>query len=142
MAKYFKPEELACKCGCKLSDPDERLMETLDTIREAAGESIRVTSGRRCTLHNAKVGGVKSKTTIPRKGEPGGEGDSNHTHGTAADIQTKTMNALALHGLILKLHQAGGLPHLAGLGLYNTFVHVDVAPKKPGRLRRWDERTG
>ena len=125
MAKYFQPQEFACKCGCGFALPDDRLLTTLNTIRAALGSPVTVTSGCRCPIHNRRVGGVYN---------------SNHMDGTAADIQCKGKSPSEVHGTILALHSAGKLPELAGLGIYDTFVHVDVAPKLPGRLRRWDER--
>ncbi len=122
---YFTPSEFACKCGCGFCKPDPRLIQTLNAIREALGKPVNVTSGCRCKAHNARVGGVTN---------------SNHTHGTAADIQCAGVMPLNVWGLIKRLHREGKLPELAGLGIYSTFVHVDVDPKVPGRLREWDER--
>lgn len=122
---HFPTREFACKCGCGYSRPDRRLIETLSVIREAVGFPIVVTSGCRCPTHNRRVGGVPN---------------SNHTHGHAADIQCRDIGTDKLWQTIRRLYNAGMLPHLAGLGRYNTFVHVDVEPKMPSRLREWDER--
>jgi uncharacterized protein YcbK (DUF882 family) len=99
-------------------------MDTLDIIRETLGKPVNVTSGCRCPTHNAKVGGVKN---------------SNHTHGTAADIQCQGVSAAEVWSTIMRLYRLKKLPHLAGLGRYDTFNHVDVDPRKP-HLREWDER--
>ena len=96
----------------------------LDRIRLAAGRPIVVTSGCRCETHNRNEGGVK---------------DSNHTHGTAADIQCRGVSANALWQLIRVMYKEKKLPELAGLGRYDTFTHVDIEPKRE-RLREWDER--
>ena len=159
MAKYFKASEFVCnpqQCGCgfglNLGDIDPRLLDILDVIREATGAPITVNSGCRCQRHNARVGGVVAvKYYVPGtrkldlskypRGAKGGPKDSNHTHGTAADIKCVKLNAKQLYDLILRLHKAGKLPQLAGIGIYDTFVHVDVNPKVAGRLRMWDERT-
>jgi hypothetical protein len=50
------------------------------------------------------------------------------------------MSADELWRKITELHSKGVLKELAGLGRYDTFCHVDVDPKAPGRLRQWDER--
>ena len=126
MNNYFNDREFACKCGCGFCQPDRRLIDTLNTIRETLGRPINITSGCRCKTHNKRVGGVTN---------------SNHTHGTAADIQCKGVSAFEVWSTVKQLCGMGKLPHLAGLGIYNTFVHVDVAPKKPDGLREWDERT-
>jgi uncharacterized protein YcbK (DUF882 family) len=124
VSKYFKDPEFACKCGCGFCKPDGKLLETLDLIREALGRPVTVTSGCRCPAHNKKVGGVP---------------DSNHTHGDAADIQCPGMSADSVWQAVMKLYRLGKLPLLAGLGRYDTFCHVDVAPKR-AKLREWDER--
>jgi uncharacterized protein YcbK (DUF882 family) len=86
-----------------------------------------VTSGCRCTLRNKQVGGVTGRTTVPKKGARGGPNDSYHTHGSAADIVARDVSAEILYQTVRKLYDAGRLPHLKGLGRYNTFVHVDVS---------------
>ena len=45
----------------------------------------------------------------------------------------------ALWRFIRNMALDGELQNLAGLGRYDTFVHVDIAPRI-GRLREWDER--
>lgn len=123
---YFNDSEFACKCGCGFAKPDKRLVDTLNAIRGELGKPIVVMSGCRCKAHNKKVGGVAN---------------SNHTHGTAADIQSNGVSAADLWSLTKQLYGLGWLSELAGLGRYDTFVHVDIAPKVAGRLREWDERT-
>ena len=61
--KYFDRSEFKCKCGGKYCDgypaePNKKLVQTADRVREHFGVSIRVSSGVRCDKHNAKVGGV------------------------------------------------------------------------------------
>jgi uncharacterized protein YcbK (DUF882 family) len=124
MSKYFKDSEFACKCGCGFCKPDGKLLETLDVIREALGRPVVVTSGCRCPKHNENVGG---------------EPNSNHLRGDAADIQCPGVSADSVWQTVMKLYRLGKLPLLAGLGRYDTFNHVDVAPKR-AKLREWDER--
>jgi uncharacterized protein YcbK (DUF882 family) len=140
LSKNFSKSELTCKCGCGLFIKNDQLTSLLQKIRDVAGKPITINSGTRCTYHNKRVGGVTAKTTTPARGAPGGPKDSNHTHGTAADIVCPGMTASALWILIRSLHSKGQLPELAGLGRYDTFCHVDVDPKVAGRLREWDER--
>ena len=140
LTKNFSRSELTCKCGCGLFIKSEQLATLLQRIRDAAGKPITVTSGTRCTYHNKRVKGVTAKDTVPTKGARGGPHDSNHTHGTAADIVLSGSTAGSLWTLIKLLYNGGKLPELAGLGRYDTFCHVDVDPKVPGRLREWDER--
>lgn len=116
MSKYFKPKEMACKCGCGFDKLSERLYFTLDIIRDYIDRPIIVNSACRCAKHNQAVGGVKN---------------SQHVQGRAADIRAKDMTAGTLWQKIKELHGMGRLPYLKGLGRYDNFVHVDVrdAPK-------------
>jgi hypothetical protein len=135
--KYFALTEFSCKCGCGLCIPDGRLIVSLDKIRRAAGFPIAISSGTRCTWNNAKWGGVQGKSTVPTKGRAGGPKDSNHTHGTAADITCAKIPAPKLRATIRSMWEAGELPYLAGIGAYPTFTHIDVDPRVAGRLRTW-----
>ena len=63
--KYFKREEFACKCGGKYcngypAEPKEALVRVADDIRKNLGGVATVTSGVRCSKHNANVGGVSN----------------------------------------------------------------------------------
>lgn len=61
--QYFKPQELACKCGCgKL--PALSFCQTLDHIRWAWGKPIYVTSGARCKEYNEMVGGAENSSHV------------------------------------------------------------------------------
>jgi uncharacterized protein YcbK (DUF882 family) len=142
MAKYFKDSEFACKCGCGFCEPDKRLLDILDIIRETLGVPVIVNSGCRCDLHNFNVGGVSVKKSGHIKGKKGGPKDSTHTRGESADIRAKGMLSTDLWKIIKKLYDGGKIPHLSGLGLYvkKNFCHVDVGPlNKNGKLREWKE---
>lgn len=121
---YFKRSEFTCKCGCGANKTKQELVDTLNVVREKLGVPTVVTSGTRCEKHNGKVGGVAN---------------SNHMTGEAADIQAKGVSADTMWHTVRALYEQGKLPHLAGLGRYDTFTHVDTAPKKEV-LREWDER--
>lgn len=70
--RYFKREEFRCKCGGKYcngfpAEPNETLVRVADAIRKEAGTSITVSSGLRCTKHNANVGGVSNSRHLSGK---------------------------------------------------------------------------
>lgn len=119
---YFTSEELECPC-CRLNLTKPALIETLNVIREALGRPVAVNSCTRCRAHNAEVGGVAN---------------SNHMTGEAADIRCTNVSAAAVREKIIAMWHAGQLPHLAGVGKYATFTHIDIAPKVAGRLRTWN----
>lgn len=116
--KHFKRGEFKCKCERYCDgfpvEPDERLVELLDTIREHFGVPVTVTSGIRCGEHNENVGGVA---------------DSQHLKGTAADIKVRGVDPKEVAAYAETL-----LPNSGGIGIYGTFTHVDVRSRKS----RWN----
>lgn len=115
--QHFKKSEFKCKCG-KCGgfpvEPDEKLVELLEKIRNHFGAAVTITSGVRCKTHNANVGGASS---------------SQHLKGTAADIKVKGVAPEKVAAYAETL-----LPKTGGIGRYNTFTHVDVRSKKS----RWN----
>lgn len=106
---YFKEKEFACKCCGELVISDE-LTSKLDKAREIAGVPFKINSGYRCAKHNAAVGGVK---------------DSAHARGYAADVAVNgSSNRFKILTALLEVG-------FTRVGVYNTFIHVDVDPDKP-----------
>lgn len=108
--KYFKRSEFACNCGCGFSTVDYELAEVLDELREHFGQPITITSGCRCPSWNKKVGG---------------EPKSKHMEGIAVDIQVRNINPNIVYSWLNSKY-----PNTYGLGLYSTWVHVDVREEK------------
>ena len=67
--KYFKKSEFRCKCGCGADEMNETLIRVADRTREHFGSPMRVSSGRRCASHNARVGGVSNSRHIANPGK-------------------------------------------------------------------------
>lgn len=115
--KHFKRSEFKCKCG-KCGgfpvEPDKKLVELLEKIREHFNAPVTVTSGVRCKTHNTNVGGASG---------------SQHLKGTAADIKVKGKTPKEVAAYCETL-----LPKSGGIGLYKTWVHVDVRSNKS----RWN----
>lgn len=70
--KHFDKSEFACKCGGKYCkgypvEPQLKLIRVADAIREKADKPAIVTSGIRCTRHNANVGGVSNSRHLSGK---------------------------------------------------------------------------
>lgn len=116
--KHFKRSEFACKCGKHCNgfpvEPDEQLVRLLEKIRKHFGVPVTINSGIRCKTHNANVGGVSA---------------SQHLKGTAADISVKGIDPAKVAAYAETL-----LPNTGGIGIYKTFVHVDVRKTKS----RWN----
>jgi zinc D-Ala-D-Ala carboxypeptidase len=113
VARFFRLEELACKCGrpaCDAAPVSPELLGRLDRAREIAGVPFRVTSGTRCAAHNASVGG---------------SADSAHLDGLAADI-------VAGSGLRrFAIVQAAIVAGFDRVGVARGFVHLDVCTRRP-----------
>ena len=147
---HFKVEDFACHDGQAYptgqvddQDPQGRtwgetrlgpLCELLELIRTAAGDlPIAIDSGYRDVaydrrLHDAHVAALAARG-LPDDHLVAEPTSSEHPRGRAADIRHARLLPVALFNLVLKLFAAGKLPNLGGLGLYPTFVHVDVRPR-------------
>lgn len=110
----FRVKEFACADG---SDPifiSPDLVSVLQKIRTHFGKPITITSAYRTTTHNAKIRGVS---------------DSQHLFGIAADIKVKDISPQRVAQYAEQL-----LINKGGIGVYATFVHIDVRPTKA----RWN----
>lgn len=104
--KYFRKEEFACKCGCGSGKMEEKLIKVADRVRAHFGNSITVSSGRRCTTHNARVGGVSN---------------SRHLSGKAMDFCVSGFSASSV------LSYAQAQPEIRyAYAIDNNFVHMDI----------------
>lgn len=105
----FTPAEVACPC-CDELHYDHDFMESLQTLRNWCGRPMTVNSMYRCKKHNQAVGGSDK---------------SYHLIGRAVDIHCTDDNEL----LEILLHNASllhaQLRPFTGIGVYNTFVHLD-----------------
>jgi hypothetical protein len=95
------------------------LAAELEAIREACGNRpIRILSAYRTLEHNRKVGGARL---------------SQHVEGRALDLATPDGISLEEFWLIVnRVARERGVIH--GLGLYPSFVHIDI---RPGRVVKW-----
>lgn len=69
--QYFEKHEFKCPCGCNTNNINLKLVKILDDIRRDIGCALIISSGTRCSKHNAEVGGVPN---------------SRHISGKAADV--------------------------------------------------------
>lgn len=82
-----------------------RLMWRLEALRTKLGNNpIKLTSGFRYYTYNKKIGGANN---------------SQHIYGKAADISVRNVSPE-------KVYKAARESSFGGLGLYNSFVHVDT----------------
>ena len=115
LSANFRVREFACTDG---SDPifiSSELVEVLQGIRTHFGKAVTITSAYRTPPKNKTCGG----TTY-----------SQHLYGMAADIKISGISPKKVAEYAETL-----LPNRGGIGIYDTFTHIDVREKKS----RWKQ---
>lgn len=117
-SRYFRPEEVCCK-GDGTLDIDLEALLKLDLLRREMGAPLIINSAYRSPEHNHKIGGSPK---------------SQHVEGKAFDISLSFAGGTKQHSreMLTALAKEVGF---TGIGQYDTFVHVDLGPK-----RSWDYR--
>lgn len=109
--RYFTPGEFACKCGRYCdgypAEMDQTLIQAADRLRSHFGAPVTVSSGLRCSKHNAAVGGVAN---------------SRHLSGKAMDFCVSGHTAEQVLAYIRQQPQIRYAYAIDGM-----FVHMDVA---------------
>ena len=109
LSTNFRVREFACKDG---SDPifiDTELVDILQKIRNHFGKPVTINSAYRTPTWNKEAGG----TTY-----------SQHLYGKAADIKISGVTPKKVADYAETLLDNGGI------GIYNTFTHIDVRSVK------------
>jgi zinc D-Ala-D-Ala carboxypeptidase len=123
LSAHFKLSEFRCHDGSSVVLVNPKLVQALETLRVKLNKPITIYSAYRTLSYNKRVGGVR---------------DSQHTLGNAADIHVSGMDPAA----VAKVAISAGL--FKGVGIYDTFTHVDVRPRLVNRCHRkydyWDDR--
>ena len=112
----FNQYEFDCKCFCGETTTNVALRIILEDIRNHFGKPVTITSAKRCVKHNEAIGGAKG---------------SKHVLGEAADIMVYGVVPELVYGYIDTQCYA----EFIGMGLYDTFVHIDVR----GDTVRWEK---
>ena len=119
ISKNFNRSEFTCKCGeCDDDTVDTELVKIYQGIRDHFAKPVRITSGCRCSKHNASVGGAVN---------------SQHKKGRAGDGQISGVSPYEISLYVENKY----LSDHGGIGLYDTFIHIDTRTQKA----RWDKRT-
>lgn len=115
LTKNLNSNEFDCGLGspcssCSTTLIDEKLVEYLQQIRDHFGKPLTITSAYRCPTYNARP-------------EVGGASGSRHTKGQACDF--------CISGVApLKIAQYAESIGIKGIGLYDSFVHIDTRAAK------------
>ena len=115
LSTHFSRYEFACKCdyGCGLDTVDVKLLEFLEDIRSHFNCAVIISSGHRCPQHNK---------------DEGGEENSQHLLGKAADFEVRGVGAWQVQNYF-----DNRFPKRYGMGRYSDFTHIDVRPFR----KRW-----
>lgn len=108
--KYFKRAEFACKCGKYCNgypvDMQEKVVKAADKVRAHFGSPMTVSSGIRCTTHNANVDGVSN---------------SRHLQGKAIDFCVSGFSAATVLAYVQSLSEIR-----YAYAIDSDFVHMDI----------------
>lgn len=110
LSANFNSTEFDCKGAgcCNSTKISKQLITYLQLIRNHFGKPVKINSGYRCQKHNSAVGGAKA---------------SKHTLGQAADIRIDGVEPKE----VAKYAESIGIK---GIGLYDSFVHIDTRTTK------------
>lgn len=120
-ATYFTPREFASK-GNGYVRVSRAMIAALDRVRVAVDHPIRITSGYRDPVHNARVGGARF---------------SRHLISDAVDINLRGLDTAECHRLIWHL-MAEGFTSFGSYAQSPDMVHADMRP----RARVWHHGSG
>lgn len=118
LTKNFSLSEFNCRDGRKVPPQYmanvKKLAENLQVLRDHIGVPININSCYRPPDYNKRIGGAKN---------------SQHLTASAADITTKKYSPRQLAAIVEKLIKEGKMKQ-GGLGVYPSFIHYDIRPRK------------
>lgn len=114
LSKNFTVKEFACSDGTDTVFISLALVNLLQKIRNHFGKAVIINSAYRTEAHNKSIGGAAY---------------SQHKYGLAADIHINGVTPKEIAAYVETL-----MPSSGGIGIYKSFVHVDVRRVKS----RWN----
>lgn len=118
LSEHFSRWEFACNDDCGFRTVDAGMLNILQfDIRDYYNKAVTIISGCRCLYWNT---------------HEEGSDDSYHMKAMASDFIVKGVSPIAVY-----THLNEKYPDRLGLGIYNTFVHMDPRPIRA----RWDMRS-
>ena len=114
LSKNFTVKEFACSDGTDTVFISLALVNLLQKIRNHFGKAVIINSAYRTEAHNKSIGGAIY---------------SQHKYGLAADIHINGVTPKEIAAYVETL-----MPSSGGIGIYKSFVHVDVRQVKS----RWN----
>lgn len=105
---------------------DDRLIETADDVRGILGVP--------CYANDYAYGGCRSACGWRRPDCPVGAPNSYHKRGQAVDLHPEGMTANEARAKVREAIAAGKLPHVGGVELGVSWLHIDVRPRRGGKV--------
>lgn len=134
LSPHFHDYELACRFPRHRDKPlcnvSPRLLGLAEKVCKLLGVPMAVTLCCRCPEHNREEGGTKNSKHICTDKQPA----------RAMDFKPRGIKPFEAYRRIVSAYRAGRLPELGGIGLYDTFLHIDAAKAENGYLRTWNYR--
>lgn len=115
ITKNFSAEELGCRCGHCTAGIQLGFARHLQELRDTLGIPLPISSGVRCTAHNAAEGGAPN---------------SRHIYGDAVDICWTQMSGEQKLRLITTAYKLG----FVGFGFHKLYLHLD---DRQGNVVQW-----
>ena len=127
----FYSHENVCHCGCGEYSADVELVDVMEETRlHFLSNPFIVHSWFRCRPHNNRPTNEKNERGVSGVGS----GDySHHLYGRAVDFHINNVELIEIRTYLRRKY-----PDVYGIGIYNTFIHLDVRPTRAD----WDNRTG
>ena len=113
LSDNFNRKEFACRCPCGRDTVDSELVKVLEEVRVHFGKPIMISSGHRCHIHNAAIGGSTG---------------SQHLYGRAADFSIEGVTPIDIAKFIDSKYE-----FKYGLGIYASWIHIDTRSNGPAR---------
>lgn len=117
LSEHFTITEFHCRDGARMVFVAKELVDVLEDVRKHFNSPVTINSGYRTVAYNSKISGASPK--------------SQHTLGKAADIVVRNQTPERVYAYLTTKYT-----DKFGIGIYDSFVHVDVRDKKS----RWDYR--
>ena len=111
ISEHFTRDRLACKCGCGQDTVDVELIKVLEDLRRRFKQPVYVSSGNRCLAYNRTL--------------PDSRDTSQHIKSKATDIWVSSVPPRIVYNYLTMKY-----PNKYGIGLYRSFVHIDVRKVK------------
>lgn len=134
--RHFAPHELLPGLSgdetWEALDPNLRamlsdsLLETCDDVRDLLGTP--------CTINDYASGGKRQWCGLRTPDCTIGAKKSQHRLGRAADLHPRGIDAEMARTIVRNAVEAGRLPHLGGVELGVSWLHIDTRPRAGGKV--------